>query len=49
MGAATIAQREPSCVVFGMLEDAIARGGVDIILPLDRIAAPINSWAARAG
>jgi two-component system chemotaxis response regulator CheB len=37
-GAATIAQDEASCVVFGMPKEAIARGGVDEILPLSRIA-----------
>jgi two-component system chemotaxis response regulator CheB len=37
-GAATIAQDEASCVVFGMPKDAIARGAIDTIAPLDRIA-----------
>jgi two-component system, chemotaxis family, protein-glutamate methylesterase/glutaminase len=36
-GAATIAQDEASCVVFGMPKEAIARGGVDDIVPLERI------------
>lgn len=36
-GAATIAQDEESCVVFGMPHEAIRRGCVDKILPLDRI------------
>ncbi|MBK6765164.1 MAG: chemotaxis response regulator protein-glutamate methylesterase [bacterium] len=36
-GANTIAQDEKSCVVFGMPKEAIARGGVDSILPLDQI------------
>lgn len=40
-GAATIAQDEHSCVVFGMPKEAIARGGVDHIVPLDRIAQKI--------
>ena len=34
----TIAQDEESCVVFGMPKEAIRMGGVDEILPLDRIA-----------
>jgi len=38
-GAINIAQNEASCVVFGMPREAIARGAVDLILPLDRIAA----------
>ena len=37
-GAYTIAQDEKSCVVFGMPKEAIALGGVDKVLPLDRIA-----------
>jgi two-component system chemotaxis response regulator CheB len=37
-GARTIAQDEASCVVFGMPKEAIALGGVDQVLPLDRIA-----------
>ena len=37
-GARTIAQDEASCVVFGMPAEAIKRGGVDQVLPLDRIA-----------
>jgi two-component system chemotaxis response regulator CheB len=37
-GAFNIAQDEESCVVFGMPKEAIARGGVDRVLPLDDIA-----------
>ena len=37
-GAATIAQDESTCVVFGMPREAIARGAVDCVLPLQRIA-----------
>ncbi len=36
-GAATIAQDEASCVVFGMPKEAIARGGIDHVVSLDRI------------
>jgi len=42
-GAKTVAQDERSCVVFGMPKEAIARGGVDSILPLDQIAQGIIS------
>jgi two-component system chemotaxis response regulator CheB len=49
MSAATIAQDEASCVVFGMHKEAIGRGGVDLILPLDKIADRLVGWAARAG
>ena len=37
-GALTIAQDEKSCVVFGMPKVAIEKGGVDHIVPLDKIA-----------
>ncbi len=38
VGAYTIAQDEASCVVFGMPNEAIKLGGVDKVLPLDKIA-----------
>jgi two-component system, chemotaxis family, protein-glutamate methylesterase/glutaminase len=37
-GAATIAQDEATSVVFGMPQEAIKHGGVDKVLPLDRIS-----------
>lgn len=37
-GAKTIAQDEATCVVFGMPNVAINLGGVDHVLPLDKIA-----------
>jgi two-component system chemotaxis response regulator CheB len=40
-GAATIAQDENSCVVFGMPKEPIEMGIVDVIAPLDRIAEEI--------
>ena len=40
-GAFTIAQDEASCVVFGMPNEAIKRGGVDKIMPLEKIAAEV--------
>ncbi|MDA8163595.1 MAG: chemotaxis response regulator protein-glutamate methylesterase [Desulfobacteraceae bacterium] len=40
-GAYTIAQDEKSCVVFGMPKEAIKLGGVDRVLPLERIASEI--------
>lgn len=40
-GATNIAQDENSCVVFGMPKEAIKHGGVDIIKPLDKIAAEV--------
>lgn len=46
-GATTIAQDEHSCVVFGMPKEAIARGGVDHIVPLDRVAQKILQLAEQ--
>ena len=40
-GAATIAQDEATSVVFGMPNEAIKRGAVDVILPLQQIAGSI--------
>ncbi|HEY3838263.1 MAG TPA: chemotaxis response regulator protein-glutamate methylesterase [Bryobacteraceae bacterium] len=40
-GCFAIAQDEPSCVVFGMPREAIQAGVVDVVEPLDRIAAAI--------
>lgn len=40
-GAMTFAQDEATCVVFGMPKEAIALGGVDKILPLQRIACEV--------
>ncbi len=40
-GAGTIAQDEKSCVVFGMPKEAIARGCVDRVAPLDQVAQAI--------
>jgi two-component system chemotaxis response regulator CheB len=46
-GARTVAQDEASCVVFGMPMEAIKLGGVDEVLPLDRVAAAILRFDAR--
>jgi two-component system chemotaxis response regulator CheB len=40
-GAATIAQDEASCVVFGMPKEAIALGGAARVLPLESLAREI--------
>ncbi|MFC1715140.1 chemotaxis response regulator protein-glutamate methylesterase [Candidatus Poribacteria bacterium] len=46
-GASTIAQDEASCVVFGMPREAIQRGGVDHVVPLDRIPESILRLAQQ--
>jgi two-component system chemotaxis response regulator CheB len=33
-----LAQDEESCIVFGMPHEAIKHGGVDKVLPLDKLA-----------
>lgn len=48
-GAATIAQDEESSVVFGMPEEAIARGAVDEVVPLDAVPAPVLKRAFDGG
>jgi two-component system, chemotaxis family, protein-glutamate methylesterase/glutaminase len=47
-GAATIAQDEASCVVFGMPKEAIARGAVDLVMPLERIADAVLGLRSKA-
>lgn len=44
-GAATFAQDEASCVVFGMPKEAIKLGGVDRVMPLDSLARAILTVA----
>ncbi len=48
-GARTIAQDEATCIVFGMPKEAIARGAVHEVVPLDRIGATVLSASLRAG
>ncbi|TCL69755.1 chemotaxis response regulator protein-glutamate methylesterase [Rhizobium sp. BK251] len=47
-GAYTVAQDEASSIVFGMPKEAIARGGVERILPLDQIAREVLLMQARS-
>ena len=48
-GAYTISQDEQTCVVFGMPKEAIKLGGVDEILPLQKIPKAIFSALSRNG
>lgn len=43
-GSYTLAQNEESCVVFGMPKEAIQRGGVSRIVPLNRVADEIEVY-----
>ncbi len=49
VGSRTIAQDEASCVVFGMPKEAIARGGVDEVLPLHEIPRRVMAHLATLG
>jgi len=42
-GAKTIAQDEASCVVYGMPKEAVKRGAVAKVVPLDGIAREIQA------
>ncbi|HEY2857759.1 MAG TPA: chemotaxis response regulator protein-glutamate methylesterase, partial [Terracidiphilus sp.] len=44
-GAATVAQDEATCIVYGMPKEAVKLGGVDKVLPLQSIAGAILSLA----
>lgn len=46
-GAYTIAQDEKTCVVFGMPNEAIKRGGVNKVLPLQLIADNVINYCDR--
>jgi two-component system chemotaxis response regulator CheB len=46
-GAATMAQDEKSCVVFGMPKEAIRIGAVDQVVSLSKIAGTILKAASR--
>jgi two-component system chemotaxis response regulator CheB len=48
-GAATVAQDEGSCVVFGMPKEAIKLGAAQRVLPLGLIAQALISWGTSAG
>ena len=47
-GAATLAQNEETCIVFGMPKEAIALGAADKILPLWAIPGEIQQLRAGA-
>jgi two-component system chemotaxis response regulator CheB len=41
VGAVTIAQDEATCIVFGMPKEAISRGAVNVVVPLEQIAGAV--------
>ena len=45
-GAATLAQDEQTCVVYGMPAEAVKRGGIDRELPLEQVAPGMLRMAA---
>ncbi|MBC8089816.1 MAG: chemotaxis response regulator protein-glutamate methylesterase [Phycisphaerae bacterium] len=45
-GARTVAQDEASCIVYGMPREAVLLGGVDEVLPLERIAGAVLRMAS---
>ena len=47
-GARTIAQDEATCVVYGMPKEAVAHGGVEATVPLNRIARELRSLVSIA-
>jgi two-component system chemotaxis response regulator CheB len=47
-GAATVAQDEASCVVFGMPKEAIKLDAADRIMPLGQIAQSLVQWGGGA-
>jgi two-component system, chemotaxis family, protein-glutamate methylesterase/glutaminase len=47
-GAVTLAQDEASCVVFGMPKEAIERGAVDVVMPLEEIARAVLGLRSRS-
>jgi len=46
-GAATVAQDEATCVVYGMPKEAVARGAIDVVLPLSQVADCISGWTRK--
>jgi two-component system chemotaxis response regulator CheB len=44
-GGRTIAESEDSAVVFGMPKELIDRGGANLVLPVQKIATQLISWA----
>jgi two-component system chemotaxis response regulator CheB len=46
-GGRTIAESEDTAIVWGMPGELVQRGGASVVLPLEKIAAQVKSWALR--
>jgi two-component system chemotaxis response regulator CheB len=46
-GGRTIAESEDSAIVFGMPKELIERGGASMVLPAEKIATQLMSWARQ--
>lgn len=46
-GGRTIAESKDTAVVFGMPAELIAKGGANVVLPMEKIAGQLNAWAGR--
>jgi len=46
-GAATVAQDEATCVVYGMPKEAALRGAIDVVLPLSQVPDCITRWTKK--
>ena len=47
-GGRTIAESEESAIVFGMPKELIERGGASLVLPAEKIAPQLISWARQS-
>jgi two-component system, chemotaxis family, protein-glutamate methylesterase/glutaminase len=46
-GGRTIAESEESAIVYGMPAELVAKGGASLILPVERVASQVSTWAGR--
>lgn len=47
-GGRTIAESEETAVVYGMPKELVQRQGATVVLPLNKVAAQVKTWVARA-
>jgi two-component system chemotaxis response regulator CheB len=46
-GGRTIAESEETAVVYGMPKELVQRKGATLVLPINKVAAQVKTWAAR--